>query len=364
MILSQIAKLLEQLAPLSLQESYDNAGLMVGEPSTNIHKALITLDITDEIMEEAIAIGANLIISHHPIIFKGIKKLNGKNMVERCVITAIKHEIAIYAIHTNFDNVLSGTNQYLADKLGLQHPQAIQPMQDQLKKLVVFVPLAQLEEVKQSLFEAGAGHIGRYDQCSFEQQGIGSFRALEGSNPFVGKLNERHQENEARLETIFPVYKQSQIIAALQQSHPYEEVAFDLYPLLNTSAQIGSGIVGELVTDEDEMDFLNRLQAITHAKCIKYTALRSKPIRKVALCGGSGAFLIPAAKAQQADIYITGDVKYHEFFDAENQMIIADIGHYESEQFTCKILYDYIKENLPTFAVQISDINTNPIKYL
>jgi dinuclear metal center YbgI/SA1388 family protein len=364
MKLSKILTAIESFAPLSLQESYDNSGLIVGNPEQHIAKAIISFDVTEEVIEEAIINGVNLIISHHPVIFSGIKKLNGKNYVERIVLKAIKNDIALYAVHTNLDNIIGGTNRILAEKLGLKNLKVLQNQSDNLRKLVVFVPKDYLQNVQDAIFVSGAGHIGKYDQCSFQQNGIGTFRALEGATPFVGELNKLHKEEEVRLETIFPVHLQSAVILEMITAHPYEEVAYDIYPISNKSESVGAGIIATLEKEEDEMAFLMRLKDITSAKCIRYTKLRNKPIRKVALCGGSGAFLINTAKSAGADVYITGDVKYHEFFDSENEMLIADVGHYESEQFTIELLFDFIKENFPTFAVQISDINTNPINYL
>lgn len=364
MKLSKIIASIEQFAPPALQESYDNAGLIVGKASMEVKKAIISFDVTEEVIAEAKEQGANLIISHHPIVFSGIKKLNGKNYVERCVLEAVKNDIALYAAHTNLDNVLAGTNGILANKLGLKKLKVLQKQKDTLCKLIIFVPTTHIKEVQQAIFDAGAGHIGQYDQCSFSTNGTGTFRALEGANPFVGKIDEQHQENEVRLESIFPSHLQGKVVSAMLQTHPYEEVAYDIYPLSNQSDSTGSGIIAELEEPEEEMHFLQRLKELTAAKCIRHTKPLNKPIRKVALCGGSGAFLIRTAKAAKADIYITGDVKYHEFFDAEDKMIIADIGHYESEQFTCELLMTLVKENFPTFAVQISENKTNPINYL
>ncbi len=364
MQLQKLISELELLAPSSYQESYDNAGLIVGSPNTEINKALICFDVTEEVLEEAKTIGANLIISHHPIIFGGLKKLNGKNYVERIVIAAIKADIALYAMHTNLDNVILGTNRILAEKLGLKNLQVLAPLKGRFRKLVTFCPVDYAEKVRTAIFDAGAGHIGKYDQCSFNAQGQGTFRAGDDTKPFVGEANQLHFEEEVRIETIFPDYLERKIISSLKKAHPYEEVAYDIFKLENESAELGAGIIGDLEVTENEMDFLNNLKSITQAEGIRYTKLRNKNIKRVALCGGSGAFLINNAKRANADIYITGDVKYHEFFDADDQIVIADIGHYESEQFTKELLISYIKEKFPTFAVQISDTNTNPINYL
>ena len=364
MILNKIISVIEEYAPLSLQESYDNAGLVVGSPKMEVSKALICFDVTEPVIDQAIEIGANLIISHHPIIFGGIKKLNGKNYVERIVIKAIKNDIALYAAHTNLDNIINGTNKILADKLGLKNTRVLSPQNEVLNKLVVYVPKDHKEKVQKALFEAGAGHIGNYDNCSFESNGIGSFRALDGSDPFVGNIGKVHSEEEVRLEIIFPLYLKSEVISALINAHPYQEVAYDIYKIENKVNTIGAGIIGELEVPQEEMTFLKQVKTITNAQGIKFTELLNKKVRRIAICGGSGAFLINTAKRAGADVYITGDVKYHEFFDADNSMLIADIGHFESEQFTNSLLFSIIKEKIPTFAIQISDINTNPVNYL
>lgn len=364
MILNKIISVIEEYAPLSLQESYDNAGLVVGSPKMEVSKALICFDVTEPVIDQAIEIGANLIISHHPIIFGGIKKLNGKNYVERIVIKAIKNDIALYAAHTNLDNIINGTNKILADKLGLKNTRVLSPQNEVLNKLVVYIPKDHKEKVQKALFEAGAGHIGNYDNCSFESNGIGSFRALDGSDPFVGNIGKVHSEEEVRLEIIFPLYLKSEVISALINAHPYQEVAYDIYKIENKVNTIGAGIIGELEVPQEEMTLLKQVKTITNAQGIKFTELLNKKVRRIAICGGSGAFLINTAKRAGADVYITGDVKYHEFFDADNSMLIADIGHFESEQFTNSLLFSIIKEKIPTFAIQISDINTNPVNYL
>lgn len=364
MKLNQISNAIESLAPLSLQENYDNSGLIVGLPKMEITKAIISFDVTEKVVEEAKSVGANLIISHHPIIFGSIKKLNANNYVERIVMQAVKNDIALYAVHTNLDNVIEGTNRILARKLNLENLKVLQGKENQLFKLVVYVPLSHLVEVRTAIFQAGAGNIGNYDQCSYSTQGKGSFRAGEGAKPFVGNIDELHIEDEYRLETVFPSHRKNAVMQAMTNAHPYEEVAYDIFALEKKDNNIGAGVIGTLKEEVTETEFFAKLKEITKAKCIRHSALRNKPIKKIAICGGSGAFLIKNAMHSKADIYITGDVKYHEFFDAEDKMIIADIGHFESEQFTTKLLYDFLKEKFPTFAVQISDIYTSPINYL
>ena len=364
MQLKQITQFIESIAPLSFQESYDNSGLIIGQPENEISGILITLDITEEILDEAITKNLNLIVAHHPIIFGGIKKLNGKNYIERCVARAIKNDIAIYAAHTNLDSVFGGVNSKICEKLGIRNCRILSPMPNFLKKLVTFAPTADAEKIRKALFEAGAGQIGNYSSCSFNLNGTGSFKGNEHTNPYAGEKNQLHFEEETRIETIFPKHIQSNIIQALLNAHPYEEVAYDIYPLDNEYQQIGIGMIGELETPADEMEFLLKLKSIFNCQVIKHTCLLGKPIHKVAVCGGSGSAYLNKAMAQSADIFISGDFKYHQFFDAEQQIIIADIGHFESEQFTKEVFYELLTKNFPKFAIHLSAISTNPVSYL
>ena len=364
MKIRELTKFLESLAPLSTQESYDNSGLLVGHPNQEVSQALIALDCTEEIVDEAIEKGCDLIITHHPIIFGGLKKFNGKNYVERVVIKAIQNDIALYAIHTNLDNYYQGVNAEIAKRIGLVNLEVLSPKSGTMQKLVSYVPLANKDEVLSALFEAGAGQIGNYSSCSFSSEGEGTFKAGKGAKPYMGEIGEVHREKEVRFEVLVHKHLRRQILSALMKSHPYEEVAYELYDLQNVNPLLGSGMIGELENPEDELEFLKRIKKIFHAGCIKYTALRNKPVKKVALCGGAGSFLVGKARAAGADVYITGDMKYHEFFDAEGQLIIADIGHYESEQFTSQRLADILTKKFPKFALRLTRINTNPINYL
>jgi len=359
-----IVAAIEDIAPLSYQESYDNAGLIVGRYDWELTGALICLDVVEEVVEEAIEKGLNLIISHHPIVFKGLKRFNGNNYVERTVMLAIQNNIAIYSAHTNLDSVNGGVSDKMCDVLGLVNRKILDPVVGDLKKLVTYVPSDKAEEVRTSLFESGAGRIGKYDSCSFNVKGEGTFKANDLATPYVGEVGELHYESETRIETIFPKHLQGKVISALLRAHPYEEVAYDIYSLENKNPQVGLGMVGELETPMDSLEFMNKLKDLFHCGAIRHTPIVKDKIRKVALCGGSGSFLLRKAKASKADIYISGDFKYHEFFDAEGKIIIADIGHYESEQFTREIFYEIVTEKFPNFAVRISDINSNPINYL
>jgi dinuclear metal center YbgI/SA1388 family protein len=363
MLLKEITNEIENFAPLSYQESYDNCGLLTGNKEQEITGAILCLDCTEAVVEEAIQKKCNLIVAHHPIIFSGLKKLNGNNYVERTVIKAIQNNIAIYACHTNLDNVKHGVNKKIADKLGLINTQILSPKKSLLKKLVTFVPASHLEIVRQYLFNAGAGNIGNYSQCSFINEGKGSFKPNELSNPFSGTKGELSIENETRLEVIFESINEGKIISDLKKHHPYEEVAYDIYQLENTYQNIGSGMIGELENPISENEFLEHLKSIFKLKFIKHTPLLNKLIKKVSLCGGSGSFLLKNAINLKSDIYISSDFKYHEFFDAENQILVADIGHYETEQFTPQIFYEIISNKFPTFASYLTETNTNPVNY-
>lgn len=354
---------LESIAPPSLQESYDNAGLLTGDAAWECTGVLCTLDTTEAVILEAVARKCNMVVAHHPIIFGGLKKINGKNYVEKAVIAAIKHDIAIYAIHTNLDHVLAGVNGKMADKLGLVKRSVLAPKASTLKKLYTFVPLAQAEQVRSALFTAGGGHIGQYSECSFGVEGEGTFKGGEGTNPFVGQPGTRHEEKEVKLEVIFPAWLQTALVKALIAVHPYEEVAYDVVELANTHPGMGSGLLGELPDLLEGKDLLALVKKEFGLTVIRHTPLLDKPVRKVALCGGAGSFLVSRALAAGADFFITADMKYHEFFDANDRMVIADIGHFESEQFTTDLLITVLQEKFTTFAVLKSEVKTNPVRY-
>jgi len=349
--------------PFGLQENYDNSGLIIGKPSDKIEGILITLDVTEEVIDEAIEKKCNVILAHHPIIFKSIKSITGKTYVERVIIKAIKNNISIIASHTNTDNLLKGTNKIFANKLGLINQKVLVPKPSMLKKIVTFVPLEYEEKVKQALFNAGAGVIGNYDNTSFSCEGIGSFKGNEETNPFVGESGKIHYEKEKRIETIFPDYLTNKIINALLHAHPYEEPAYDIYSLDNVNTYAGSGIVGNLENEENFFDFLKKIKKITTAKCIKYTNPINPKVKRIAICGGTCMFALKNAISEKADVFITSDIKYHEFFDAENNISIIEVGHFELEHFVKEVFLKIVKKNFPNFAVYLSEINTNPINY-
>ncbi len=363
MKIQEIISFLESVAPPSLQESYDNAGLLTGNGNWECTGIITTLDATEAVVQEAIEKKCNCIVAHHPIIFGGLRKITGKNYVEKTIIAAIKNDIAIYAIHTNLDNVLHGVNAAIADKLGLINRTVLQPKNETLKKLFTFVPVEFAENVRSAIFNAGGGHISNYSECSFNMAGQGTFKPGEGSNPFTGKRGIRHTEDEIKMEMIFPAWQEQNILKAMKAAHPYEEVAYDIVALDNQNQQVGSGLVGELPEPLGETDLLSLLKEKFNLSVIRHTPLLDKPVKKIALCGGAGSFLIGAAVATGADFYITGDIKYHEFFDANDRLVVADIGHYESEQFTIDLLFDILSQKFPTFAVQKTGVKTNPVHY-
>ncbi len=364
MKLSRLTTFLETIAPLAYQEDYDNSGLIIGSGDKEISSALISLDCTEDVVNEAIEKKCDVIISHHPIVFKGLKKLNGKNYVERVVMKAVKHDIAIYAIHTNFDHVLNGVNAKICQKLGVKNYSILSPKGKLLKKLVTYCPLAQAGKLRAALFNAGAGYIGNYSECSFNSEGFGTFKGNESSNPFVGEKGNQHHEKEIRIEMVYPVNLERQIILALHEAHPYEEAAYDIYSLENNHPQTGAGMIGWLDEEMDELEFLNQVKQKLNTKVIRHTALNNKKIKRVAVCGGAGSFLLQQAINAGADVFITSDYKYHEFFDADKKIIIADVGHFESEQFTQELLLEFITEKFPKFAIRLTTQNTNPINYL
>ena len=363
MKIKDVVMSLEVLAPLSLQENYDNAGLITGDENAECKSILVALDVIPAVVDEAIKKGCNLIIAHHPIVFSGLKKITGKNYVQKTVIKAIKNDIAIYAIHTNLDNIINGVNGRIAELLGLKNIFVLASKENQLKKLFTFIPTTHADKVRQAIFDGGGGHIGNYEECSFNAEGFGTFKGGLNTDPYVGKPGKLHIENEIKVEVIFPAWLESRILKSLLATHPYEEVAYDIIKLENRFSSIGSGIIGDLQDPQDEKTFLKCLKEKFNLSVIKHTGLLNKPISKVAVCGGAGSFLISNALSAGADCFITSDIKYHEFFDANDKILIADIGHYESEQFTINLLQEFLELKFPTFAVLKTEVNTNPVRY-
>ena len=361
--LLEIIKSLEEFAPLRYQESYDNSGLLIGDATREITQALITLDCTEEVMDEAIQKKCELIIAHHPILFSALKSITGRNYVERVILKAIQNNIAIYAAHTNLDNIFQGVNHKIAEKLQLVNCGILEPKTNSLKHLYVYVPEAHAEKVRNALFAAGAGCIGEYSQCSYNIDGMGTYLPSNEARPFIGQKNTFQLEKELKIEVIYSFDQEQQILQALRKAHPYEEIAYGCISLDNKNAYRGSGMLGHLSEEVSELAFLELLKQNMRSESIRHTTLLNKLIRKVAICGGSGSFLLQKAINAGADAFVTADFKYHQFFDAENKILIADIGHYESEQFTGEIFYEVLSKIFPNFALHLTSVNTNPIKY-
>ena len=363
MTIREITDFLESWAPPSYQESYDNSGLITGSPDQAVTGVLVALDCTEPVVQEAIDKGCNLIVAHHPIVFKGLKKITGRTYVERTVIKAIENRIAIYAIHTNLDHVATGVNRRICERLGLKNLKVLAPKSDVLSKLVTFIPRENAETVMQALYQAGAGQIGNYENCSFQTEGTGTFMPNAQATPHIGQAHRQEQVQEVRAEVIFPQHLEQAVLKALRAAHPYEEVAYYLSSLRNEHQEVGAGMTGELDTPLEPIEFLKRLKKYMALQTLRHTRLLQGPIRKVAVCGGSGSFLLPQAIRSKSDIFITADFKYHEFFDAEDRIVVADIGHYESEVYTKDLIHEELSKKFPTFAINFSETITNPISY-
>lgn len=363
--IKDVVQALEAVAHPSLQESYDNSGLLTGDAETEVKKVLISLDCTEEVVKEAIQKGCNMIVSHHPIIFGGLKRLTGKTYIERTVIKALKNDIALYAGHTNFDHVLrKGVNEKFAEKLGLKNLSILSPQKNRLSKLIVFIPEDHLDNVLKAMHDAGAGSIGNYARCAYYSVGTGQFMPLEGSDPYIGKEYIPERVKEYRAEVLFPNYKAREIVAALKAAHPYEEPAYDIITLENEHEEAGAGMIGELPEAQDEHSFLKFIKEALNLQCLRHTKPTGMKVRKVALCGGSGSFLLNDALRKQADAFVTADFKYHDFFNADGKVLIADVGHYESEVWTKELFFEILSEKFRSIALVLSEVSTNPIHYL
>jgi dinuclear metal center YbgI/SA1388 family protein len=362
-LIQDILSFLDQIAPPAYQESYDNATLICGDRNWELTGVVCTLDCTETVVEEAIGLGANLIVAHHPIVFKGLKSLTGKTYVERTLIKAIQANVAIFAIHTNLDHVANGVNKRISDRLQLGKTRILQPKKQLLTNLVFFVPTAAKNKVLEAVFHAGAGRIGEYSDCAFSSAGLGQFTPSEKANPTLGQQGLPHEEAELRVEVILPSHLSGKVLSALKAAHPYEEVAYYLSNLENENQEVGAGMIGELAQPMTEEAFFSHLKKTMNLTVIKTSPLTSKPIQRVAVCGGAGIFLLGDAKRAGADVFITSDVKYHEFFDAEGALILCDIGHYESEIFTKDLLAEELSQNFPNIALYLSKVVTNPTSY-
>lgn len=366
MIINDILQVLEQWAPKTYQESYDNSGLIIGDANWTFKGSIICLDSTEEVIQEAIDRGANLVIAHHPILFRGLKRLTGTHYTERAVIKALKHDIAIYAIHTNLDNVRQGVNEEIADRIGMTATgrSILIPKANVLFKLEVMCPEHAVETVQEAVWASGAGKIGEYDRCSFDTEGQGKFRPTGTAKPAIGKVGKDEKVEEVKLDLIVPEHSLSSALKAMQASHPYEEVAHFITRLENVNQTLGSGLVGHLEKPMEPRAFMEMVRNEMKVGALKYTHYTGETIQKVAVLGGSGIFGLEAAKRSGAQAFITADVKYHEYFEADGDILLMDIGHYESEQFTQDLIQRVLQEKIPTFAHLLTRHSTNPVNYL
>lgn len=362
--ISNVINAIENYAPLKLQDDYDNSGLQVGNVNQILTGILLCIDVTEKVVEEAIDLNCNLIVAHHPLLFRPLKKLTHETYIERCVIEACRNDIVLYASHTNLDNAAGGVSFKIAEKLELENVRVLKTQNDLLLKLVTFVPTTYASLVRNALFNAGAGHIGNYDSCTYNVSGEGTFRAGEGTNPFCGKVGELHTEPEIRIETVLPFYNKESVLQALLASHPYEEPVYDFYPLKNAWNSVGTGVVGELREEEEEESFLFRIKDLFNVKSLMHSSYLEKKIKEVAICGGSGSFLIPEAVRYGADVFITGEAKYNDYYDVQGKILLAVIGHYESEICTKELFYDIITKKIPNFDIHFSRVDLNPVNYL
>lgn len=362
--IKDVVAFLESMAPAAYQESYDNVGLLVGDPETDVKGILLTLDCTEEVVAEAVANHCNMIVAHHPVIFKGLKRLTGRTYVERTVITALRQGVAIFAAHTNLDNIYTGVNRKIAEKLGLKNLRVLVPKKDTLSKLVTFIPTDHVEAVMNALHDAGAGQVGDYKNCSFQVNGVGTYMPTGSANPFIGHSGKQETVNEIRAEVIFPSHLEVNIIQALKGTHPYEEVAYYVQRIENENQEVGSGLVGDLEIPMEPIEFLRRLKKQMRIEVVRHTAPVVGMVKRVAVCGGAGSFLLGNAIQSGSQVFVSADFKYHEFFDADGKIMIADVGHYESEQFTKELFGEVLTKKFTTFAVNFSKTVTNPISYL
>ncbi|WP_298394889.1 Nif3-like dinuclear metal center hexameric protein [Flavobacterium sp.] len=371
MKIKEILNILEEMAPLAYAEDFDNVGLLVGNQNDDVTGVLVCHDALESVINEAIDKKCNLVVCFHPILFSGLKKITGKNYVERAVLKAIKNDVAIYAVHTALDNHKEGVNKIFCDALGLKNTKILVPKQNFIQKLVTYTVPENAEKVRNALFQAGAGKIGNYEDCSFNSQGTGTYKGNEYSNPQIGERLEFVAAQEIKIEVTFEKHLQSNILKALFANHLYEEVAYEIYDLQNSHQNIGLGMIGELENPMGEIDFLNFVKEKMLCGGIRHSQLLERQVTKVAVLGGSGSFAIKHAIQANADVFLTSDLKYHNFYESENQIVLADIGHFESERYTKNYIVDFLKEKITNFALSLplgrivlSEENTNPVKYL
>ena len=360
-----VIEIIEQFAPRDLAADWDNIGLQVGDPTREIKSILVTLDVTEDVLNEAISLGTGMIVSHHPLIFKPLKNIRSDNGIGKLIAKALQADILIYAAHTNADSCTKGVNYCLAKRIGLEDIKVLQQGDTKLYKFVVFVPIGHEAVVRDAMGEAGAGWLGAYSHCSFMTEGTGSFKPLAGANPYIGKQGQLEEVSEYRIESIVPETKLRGLVNKVLEVHPYEEVAYDIYPLENLNSHQGMGRIGKLPKPLTLGDLAKKIKDDLGCPWVLVSGPCEDYVQTVAVCGGSGADLMYLAKARRAEVLVTADVKYHQALAAkELGLSIIDAGHNATERVLIPELADYLRIELnkagKTVAVYESQINTNP----
>ncbi len=366
----QIFDWIEEWADPALAEDWDHIGNLVGSPADSVSRVLVTLDVTDEVIAEAIDENVNLIVAHHPLFRDPIPYLRSDLFSSSRVYRLIQKGISLYAAHTNLDAAPGGINDVLADLLGLRDVEILFPTyEENLYKIVVFVPLGHEERVREAISARGGGWIGNYSDCTFQTEGVGTFRPLEGTKPFIGETGELERVRETRIETIAPQKKLSDLLKNMIAAHPYEEVAYDIYPLKNTGTKAGLGRIGRLPESLALADFARKVKDSLGLGMVRITGDPQRSVSKIALCGGGGMSLLEQAIKCDADLYLTGDIRHHGALDALDRGIaLVDGGHYGTERVIVPVLADYLqkkaKEAGEGLTVLVSQINTDPFSYI
>ena len=363
MTISEFIRQLSTKIRFSYAEDFDNVGLLCGRPEQELRGVLVCHDALESVVQEAIEKGCNCIVAFHPIIFSGLKSITGKSYVERAVMLALENKIAIIAVHTAWDNDFYGVNHGIAKALGLRHLQVLIPKKDALSQLRFFVPVEAAEQVRSAIFATGAGTIGQYADCSFNIHGTGTFLPLEKASPAYGEVGTWEQVSEMEVQILVENWQLPAAIQAMKDAHPYEEVAYYVTSLRNENHHAGLGQFGLLDEEMSAQEFLSECRAVFDVPVIRTSSHFTGRIRKVAVLGGSGASGISAAKKLGCDAYVSSDFKYHDFFQGDENFLLADVGHFESERFVSQQLADVISNILPTFAVLKSETKTNPVNY-
>ena len=363
MIVKEVINYLDEFSPFCYAEEFDNVGLIIGDYTQKVNGILVTLDSTESVIDEAIKSKCNLIISFHPIIFNDIKSITTNTYVERVIHKSIKNNISIIAIHTSLDNSIKGVNSAICKKLDIKNYKILIPKERTIKKLTTYIPSENVAKLKSEIFKIGGGSLGKYDNCSFSYKGLGSFKGNKKSNPKIGNKLTYTEIEEVCVNITFLKHLEKEVVKALKENHPYEEIAYEINTLENSNQNIGMGMIGELASSMDENKFLSFLKKKMKSKLIKHSKKIGKKIAKIAVLGGSGSFAIENAINSGADAFVTSDLKYHDYFKAENKILLVDIGHYESEQYTKNLIFNFLTKKIPNFAIVLSKTNTNPIMY-